>query len=134
MTRVAAAVLIRGGKVLLARRAPHKSQAGLWEFPGGKIEPGETPQHALVRELKEELGLTVTPGPEIFAHRHAYAHGMIELISVLCRCENAGDLASTDHDQLAWVAPADLPSYELAPADIPTAERLARGEWRDLLA
>lgn len=133
VVRVAAAVLVRGGKVLLARRAAHKSQAGLWEFPGGKIEDGETPQHALVRELKEELGLTVTPGPEIFVHRHAYAHGVIELVSVLCRADAPDGLKSTDHDALEWVKPEDLLSYALAPADIPTAERLSRGDWADMV-
>ncbi len=134
VTRVAAAVLCRGGLVLVARRAPHKSQAGLWEFPGGKIEAGEDPGRALVRELMEELGAAVEPGPELMTHRHAYDSGVIELVSVLCRCLTEGGLTSTDHDRLEWSKPEDLRSYALAPADVPTAQRLAQGEWRDLLA
>ncbi len=131
--RVAAAVLVRGGRVLLARRAAHKSQAGLWEFPGGKLEPGEDPAAALVRELKEELGLDATAGPELMRRAHDYDFGRVELIALLCRARDAGSLSSTDHDRLEWAAPAELPSYSLTPADIPLAERLARGDWSDLL-
>lgn len=134
IVRVAAAVLCRGGRILLARRAPGKKMAGLWEFPGGKIEAGETSGAALKRELKEELGLDVEPGPELMTHRHAYDFGVIDLVSVLCRCAADGDLASTDHDALTWAAPGDLLAYGLAPADVPTAERLSRGDWRELVA
>lgn len=126
MIRVAAAVLVRDGRVLLARRAPHKSQPGLWEFPGGKIEPGETPAQALARELKEELGLVVEPGAELMTVRHEYDFGPIELIALSCRADASGELRSTDHDLVEWVAPGRLLEYALAPADIPIAERLAR--------
>lgn len=134
VVRVAAAVLCRGGKILLARRAPNKKMAGLWEFPGGKVEEGESSGQALQRELKEELGIDVDPGPELMTHRHAYDFGVIDLVSVMCWCVTDGDFSSTDHDQLAWVAPADLRSFNLAPADVPTAERLSRGDWREMVA
>ncbi len=133
VVRVAAAVLCRGGKVLIARRAPNKKMGGLWEFPGGKIEKGESAGEALKRELKEELGIDVDPGPELMTHRHAYEFGVVDLVSVFGRCAVDGDLSSTDHDELKWVAPGDLRSYDLAPADVPTAERLARGDWRELV-
>lgn len=127
MLRVAAAVLTRDGLILLARRAAHKSQAGLWEFPGGKIEDGETPADALRRELKEELGLAVEPGAELMTTRHRYDFGEIELVALSCRADAAGALNSTDHDLLEWVAPGQLLTYALAPADVPIAERLSRG-------
>jgi 8-oxo-dGTP diphosphatase len=133
VTRVAAAVLCRGGRILVARRAKHKSHPGLWEFPGGKIEEGESSGQALVRELKEELNALVDPGPELLTHRHAYDFGVIELVTVLCWCLTEGALSSTDHDQLVWSKPEDLRSFALAPADIPTAERLSRGDWRELV-
>lgn len=134
MIRVAAAVLCRGGKILLARRAPGKKMAGLWEFPGGKLEPGEDAATALRRELREELSLDAEPGPILAANRHRYDFGEIELIGVLCRAPGTGPDASTDHDLLEWVDPASLPSRALAPADLPLAERLARGEWAALVA
>jgi 8-oxo-dGTP diphosphatase len=134
VTRVAAAVLVRGGKILLARRAAGKKLAGLWEFPGGKLDAGETPAQALVRELKEELGLDAVAGPELMRSVHDYDFGRVELIGLVCRAAEARELSSTDHDRLEWAAPSALPSYSLTPADIPLAERLARGDWAELLA
>jgi 8-oxo-dGTP diphosphatase len=133
MITVAAAVLAKDGRVLLARRAPGKRLAGLWEFPGGKLDAGESPAAALARELREELGLDARVGPELMRSQHDYDFGRLELIALLCRVENAGPLSSTDHDALEWVEPAKLLDYELTGADVPLAERLARGEWRALI-
>ncbi|MDE2490605.1 MAG: (deoxy)nucleoside triphosphate pyrophosphohydrolase [Elusimicrobia bacterium] len=129
--RVAAAVLVRGGRVLLARRPAGKRLAGLWEFPGGKLEAGESPADALRRELKEELGLDAAVGPELARTLHDYDFGRIELIALLCRAE--GEPRALEHDALEWALPADLPRRALTPADAPLAERLARGEWDALL-
>jgi len=80
VTRVAAAVILRGnGDVLLAQRPTGKAYAGYWEFPGGKLEPGETPRHALDRELREELGLEVTHAAPWFMQRYDYPHADVEL-------------------------------------------------------
>ena len=126
MIRVAAAVIRKEGRILLARRAPHKSQAGLWEFPGGKVEPGETVAQCLVRELREELGLAVVVGRELALSTFKYEHGEIELVAHECACDAPEVKASTDHDRWEWVEPANLLDYDLAPADVPIASRLAR--------
>jgi 8-oxo-dGTP diphosphatase len=131
--RVVAAVLCRSGKILLARRAPGKQMGGLWEFPGGKVEEGETLAAALAREMKEELGLAVIVGKRLMRKRIAYDFGEIELIFMLCRCADEGTLKPKDHDMLEWVAPERLREFRLAPGDVPVAERLSRGEWDALL-
>ena len=133
MIRVVAAVLCRSGRILLARRKPGKQMGGMWEFPGGKVEEGETLAACLAREMKEELGLAVLVGPQLMTKRHAYDFGEIELTAMLCRCADEGTLASSDHDLLEWVEPSRLREYALAPADVPVAERLSRGEWAELL-
>ena len=133
MIRVAAAVLCREGKILLAHRAPGKPMAGLWEFPGGKVEEGETLAACLAREMKEELGLAVKVGRRLMRKRISYDFGVIELIFMLCRCADEGTLNPRDHDRLEWVAPERLREYRLAPGDVPVAERLSRGEWDELL-
>ncbi len=123
--QVAAAIIERDGRVLVARRAPGRHMAGHWEFPGGKLEPGETPQACIVRELAEELGVAVVAGEVIMESRHAYPGGEIELIAVAVRLEG-GELRLTDHDALDWLEPHALTGIALAPADVPIAEALAR--------
>ncbi len=118
---VAAAALIdRRGDILLARRPPGKKMAGLWEFPGGKLAPGETPEAALVRELDEELGIVVKPAdlaPFAFAsHGYESFHLMMPLF--LCR-RWVGVPAAREGQALAWVAPARLEEYPMPPADRP---------------
>lgn len=125
MIRVAAAVIQDRGRVFIARRAPGKRQAGLWEFPGGKLEDGESPAQCLVRELREELGLEIEPGQELQRVVHEYEFGRIELVAVLCRCVKAEVVSSTDHDVWEWVMPEQLNNYPLAPADIPIAKALS---------
>ena len=125
---VAAAALFDGaGRVLITQRPDHKALGGLWEFPGGKVEPGEAPEQALVRELKEELDLTVEPDaldPFAFAS-HAYAdfHLLMPLY-VLTRWQGS----PTPHPQAAqalmWVKPQDLRSYPMPPADVVLVDRL----------
>ncbi|MCZ8208379.1 MAG: (deoxy)nucleoside triphosphate pyrophosphohydrolase [Hyphomonadaceae bacterium] len=118
---VAAAALVNGdGAVLLAQRPQGKSLAGLWEFPGGKIESGENPEAALCRELAEELGLDVDPKdlkPLTFAS-HAYAD--FHLLMPLWTARRwYGDPMGQEGQQLAWVQPEDLNSYPMPEADIP---------------
>lgn len=118
---VAAVALIdTDGRVLLAQRPPGKSMAGLWEFPGGKIEPGETPEAALIRELHEELGIdtwTSCLAPLTFAS-HAYAE--FHLLMPLFACRRwQGTPQGREGQVLRWVRPAALRDYPMPPADLP---------------
>ncbi len=123
MKVVAAAVALRAGEVLLARRAPGQSLAGYWEFPGGKVEEGETLQECLARELYEELSVAAIVG-EIYAESiYHYEKGSIRLVGLLTDIPHA-HYELTVHDQIEWVPVQRLPMYELAPADIPIAEKL----------
>ena len=120
---VTAGVIRRNGTILLTRRPPGGRQAGLWEFPGGKIEPGEEAEACLARELHEELGILVRVGQFLHATTHAYAHARIRLLFFEVEYDGS-ELTLHEHDASAWVAPADLLSYPLAPADIPFARWL----------
>lgn len=118
---VAAVALIDPeGRVLLAQRPEGKSLAGLWEFPGGKFEPGETPEAALIRELKEELGIDTWSSclaPLTFAS-HGYAD--FHLLMPLFACRRwQGQPQGREGQTLAWVRPQDLRNYPMPPADLP---------------
>lgn len=123
---VAAALVNEKGEVLLAQRPEGKSMAGLWEFPGGKLEEGETPEVALVRELEEELGLEINPDdlePIKFAS-HSYQD--FHLLMPLYRCHRwRGVPVSREGQNLRWVAPANLHDYPAPAADIPLFDALA---------
>ena len=118
---VVAAALIDGrGRVLLARRPEGKKMAGLWEFPGGKLEAGETPEAGLARELREELGIEVEQrdfAPFVFAS-HAYDNFHLLMPVFLCR-RWRGELVAKEGQKLAWVKPDDLVEYPMPPADRP---------------
>jgi 8-oxo-dGTP diphosphatase len=127
---VAACALIDpDGRVLIAERPPGKSMAGLWEFPGGKIEAGERPEDALIRELKEELGITVQEAclaPFAFAS-HSYTDFHLLMPLYLCR-RWEGTATALEHSAVKWVRPRDLASYQMPAADLPLVPML-----RDLL-
>ena len=118
---VAAVALIDvDGRILLAQRPEGKSMAGMWEFPGGKIEAGETPEVALVRELKEELGIDTWESclaPLTFA---SHSYDDFHLLMPLFACRKWNGIPSAQEGQtLAWVKAKDLRNYEMPPADIP---------------
>lgn len=122
---VVGAVIERDGLILCAQRAPGGEVGGLWEFPGGKIEPGETPRAALEREVREELHCEVAVGQEVATTTHEYGFGAITLTTYRCRLV-AGEPLLAEHAAVAWLAPADLPTLAWAPADIPAVALLSR--------
>ena len=117
MTDVAAAVIFRDNKVFIARRSEGQRLAGFWEFPGGKIEQGESGAEAIIREIKEELGITVQVGGFIGQCVHHYGTWSIRLMVYECDWVS-GRLVPKVHDDTAWVGADELDSYSLAPADI----------------
>jgi 8-oxo-dGTP diphosphatase len=120
ITVVAVALLDADNRVLLAQRPPGKAMAGLWEFPGGKIHDGETPEAALIRELEEELGLDVRASclaPLTFAS-HTYETFHLLMPLYVCRTWR-GRPTPREGQTLAWVAPQKLRDYPMPPADIP---------------
>ena len=119
---VTAAIWVRDGRVLIARRRPGVSQAGLWEFPGGKIRPSETPEACLVREIEEELGVRVTIEGFFAESVHAYAERTIRLLAY--RVGGAGTPAPHDHAELRWVTPDELDRFDFCPADLPFVRQL----------
>lgn len=124
---VVAAVIVRDGAVLCAQRGPSDSLAGYWEFPGGKIEPGESPAAALKREIAEELECIVNVGAEVTTTTHAYDFGDVKLTTFWCRLVS-GEPNLTEHAEVRWVAPQKLRELEWAPADLPAMRMIvARG-------
>jgi 8-oxo-dGTP diphosphatase len=126
---VAAVLRDRRGRVLLARRTAGRDLAGAWEFPGGKVEPGERPEAALIRELKEELGIDVNEAclaPFVFTS-HAYESFHLLMPLYLCR-RWSGTVQAHEHSALKWVRPAQLSDWPMPPADEPLVAWL-----RDLL-
>jgi len=116
----AVALIDADGRVLLARRPAGKKMAGLWEFPGGKVEAGETPEAALIRELGEELGIDTAESclaPLGFAS-HAYDDFHLLVLVYVCR-KWKGTPRQMEGNELAWVWPARLRDYEMPPADLP---------------
>jgi 8-oxo-dGTP diphosphatase len=126
---VACALVDSDGRVLIAKRPEGREMAGLWEFPGGKADPGEIPEDALIRELKEELGIDVTHSclaPLTFAS-HGYETFHLLMPLYVCRRWN-GEVTPCEGQELAWVRPNRLAGYEMPPADEPL-----RAMLRDLL-
>ena len=123
---VAAAALVDAdGRVLIGQRPPGKQLAGLWEFPGGKVEPGERPEDALIRELDEELGIQVKEAclaPFVFTS-HAYESFHLLMPLWLCRRWD-GVVTNRHHADLAWVRPNRMADYPMPPADLPLVAHL----------
>lgn len=121
MTRqihVVGAVIIQDGLVLCAQRGGGGSLPGLWEFPGGKIEPGESPAVALEREIAEELDCIIEVGDLITTTAHKYEFGSVTLTTFYSRLIS-GTPTTSEHAAIRWLRPADLTSLEWAPADVP---------------
>jgi len=121
---VAAGVLEREGKILAAKRKSGSHLEGHWEFPGGKIEPDESPEDCLVRELAEEIGVLVVPRGILDVVFHRYPEKSVLLLFYRCELLE-GDPRPIECDEVRWVDLADLPSLDWAPADVPFVRKLA---------
>lgn len=121
--RVVGAVFHDGERFLACRKKPDKPLEGHWEFPGGKIEPGETPEQALAREIREELNLIAEVGQKVTTTTYEYDFATIELTTFYCTLVD-GDLRLTDHDDTRWVTSAEAAHLTWAPADIPAVEAI----------
>ena len=120
--KVAAAIIEKEGRILIGKRKMGRF-AGMWEFPGGKIEPGETPQACLERELREELGVEARIGPFLLSTKHIYPHMPIELITYRAEILS-GDLYLREHTEIRWVARQELADYDFPAADRAVIEKL----------
>lgn len=122
MKIVTAAILRQGPTVLIARRLGGV-HAGRWEFPGGKVEPGESDEECLVRELREEFGIEASVGPLVAESVYDYGAGTI-CLRAFETVWLSGAMRPTVHDRIEWVRPADLLTFDLLPADVPIANKL----------
>ncbi|MBD0401583.1 8-oxo-dGTP diphosphatase MutT [Flammeovirga sp. EKP202] len=122
--QVVAAIMINDQQeILITQRPLHKSQGGLWEFPGGKIEKGESKEMALVREIKEELNVTIKIEDFVHSCEHDYGSVVIELFAYFSKIMT-GTIHLHEHIDMKWVSLDTLERYDLAPADIPIAEKI----------
>jgi mutator protein MutT len=121
---VVAAVIEREGRILIARRHGGRHLGGLWEFPGGKRQAGETPEAALVREIREELDAAVTVGELLDDVEWTYPEKTVRLLFFRCALDD--EPRAAEGQEIAWVAPADLDRYEFPPADEGLVSRLRR--------
>jgi len=128
---VSAGVIFKGGRVLLARKKPGKHLAGYWEFPGGKLEEGETPEACLEREINEELGIAIKHLRFWMECTYRYPQKSI-LLKVVTARYGGGEIALNDHDAFVWVAKKGLDDYLVAPADVAIVQRLKQSSWDDL--
>jgi len=125
MKIVTAAIIRKEDKILVVRRAPKEALAGLWEFPGGKLEDGETLQECLERELEEEFGISTKSGKELTSSIYEYEHGSFKIIALESEIIS-GNLELRVHDKMQWVQIEKLLEVELLPADIAIAEYLSK--------
>ncbi len=122
---VCALIMDTEGRVLLAQRPAHKHLGLKWEFPGGKVEMTESPESALIREIREELACEIKISRALPPYRHDYTTVVIEMFPFLCTlAPGSAPPHPHEHIALAWVATTDVASYDLAPADLPLISQL----------
>jgi 8-oxo-dGTP diphosphatase len=126
--RVAAAFILQRGKILICQRTRHQPLPLKWEFPGGKIESGETPRNALRRELEEELGIDATIGDEVTRIQHTYPHGNTVELRFFRVEEYVGEIENRIFKDVRWVQRKDLPQFDFLEADAGLVQELARGD------
>ncbi|MBQ6266918.1 MAG: (deoxy)nucleoside triphosphate pyrophosphohydrolase [Clostridia bacterium] len=123
MVQVAAALIRDGDRFMICQRPRTKTRALEWEFVGGKAEPGETLQEALVRECREELGVTVTPGEIFMELDHVYPDITIHL-TLFNAVIASGTVQMLEHNDIRWITPAEIDKYEFCPADAEILQKL----------
>ncbi len=125
MVDVVAALIREGERFLICKRPAHKARALMWEFPGGKVESGESPEEALIRECAEELDIRLSVGKLYMKVFHEYPDLTISL-SLYEAVIASGTPENKEHEALAWIRPQDIPLYEFCPADIDIIDRIRR--------
>ena len=125
MILVVAGVIEHNGRVLIARRRKGDVLGGKWEFPGGKVRPGESPEESLARELEEELGIKVRVGEYICSSRFDYPHASIELVAYRVSFLS-GRIRLADHDKVVWVRPEEMNDYDFSEADRPIVNKIIK--------
>lgn len=127
MKEVTAAIIMHDHLMLIAQRGPGQNLAGKWEFPGGKIEPGETPEACLTREIKEELDIDIEVVGFFAESIYRYEAGQIRLLAFTANWIG-GELQAKEHSQIRWINREQLADFDFAPADRPFVEQLRRAE------
>jgi 8-oxo-dGTP diphosphatase len=128
MINVTAAIMERDGKIFIAKRSSTSSLPNKWEFPGGKIEVGETPEECLARELYEEFDIIVTTGEFFVESVYQYERKTVRLLAFKVQYDQ--DITTINaHDDMKWVPVDDLLEYDMAPADVPIAREVQKREW-----
>ncbi|MBP2651744.1 MAG: hydrolase [Firmicutes bacterium] len=125
--KVTAALLIKSGKVLIAKKTPQDKRANQWEFPGGKIDLGETPEECLIRELREEFNIRITVDSLFTESLYTHSAGQILVMAYFCTW-TSGTLQLTEHATYRWVYPTELSGYDIVASDAPIANKL-RNEY-----
>ncbi len=128
MKRVAAALIIKDGKILVCQRTRHQSMPLKWEFPGGKIEEGEQPRDALRRELDEELGIVARIGEEVARIRHDYRSGSTVELRFFVVHEYEGEIENRIFRDVRWAKRSELPLYDFLEADLELVQDLSKGK------
>lgn len=126
MVEVVAALIARGGRFLICQRPENKARGLLWEFVGGKVEPGETREQALVRECREELDVSLAVGEKFFEVTHAYPDLTVHL-TLFCASLRAGEPKALEHNALRWILPSQIDRYPFCPADVDILAHLRAG-------
>lgn len=128
MKEVSAAIMIHSGLCLIAKRKATDRLANLWEFPGGKVEPGETLEECLRREMLEEFNIEIEVDSFFMESIYSYEHGTIKLLAYFTRWTD-GEIRLTVHDEIAWIKRDQLDNYTFAPADIPIVRKLKECDY-----